>query len=144
MTSAAKPKPRRSIMAMSPERACERGFEFEVVDPFAEKGEPSTGMFITVLGTEARAVKVFLRAKGNEELLASASGEKKAARIEEWEATAVERAVATVVSWRGIVMDEGQEELPFTPENAAMLFEQAWIRKQVLDASEDLGNFKPG
>ena len=140
MTDTAK-KPAYSIMALSPEKACEKGFEFELQHPFND-GE-GMGMFITVIGPQSPKVKAYHRAKVNEQLRLEAKGNIPATTVEALEASAIENAIAATVSWRGIVYNEADGELPFTEENARLLYAQAFVRKQVLEASGELGNFKP-
>ena len=140
MTTTAK-KPAFSIMAVSPETACAKGYEFELQHPFNE-GE-GLGMFITVIGPESATMKAHQRSKINEQLRIEAKGNAPAVTVEVLEKSAIENAIAATVSWRGVVYDEADGEMPFTEENARLLYSQAFVRKQVLDASGDLGNFTP-
>lgn len=144
MTS--KTKPSFSIMSVSPETACAKGYEFELLHPFADGAgvHHPLGMFITVLGPESPTVKAYQRVKINEQLRSEAKGDAKVVTVEVLEESAIESAIASTVSWRGVIYNEADGEMPFTEENARMLYTQAWVRKQVIEAAGDLGNFTPG
>lgn len=134
-------KAKTSIMGISPELACAKGYEFELQNPFTKEG---LGMFVTVIGPESPAVKAHNRAKINTQLRKEAKGENPATTVEELESAAIETAVVSTVGWRGVVLHEADGELDFTPENARLLYAQTFVRKQVLEAANELGNFKPG
>lgn len=135
-----KSKAKFSIMGISPEPACEKGFEFELKHPFTNE---VVGMFVTVLGTESAKVKAHARSKINAQLRAEAKGKAPAPTIEGLESEAIDRAVAATVSWRGMVFNEADGGLEFTEDNARLVYAQAFVRKQVLEASEEMGNFTP-
>lgn len=121
----------------------EVGYEFEVKLP--DSDEP-TGAFITVRGAEAKSVKAYQRLKFKE-YQARANAAKKRQKetdefsIDEAEELAVEAAVGRIKDWKGI--SESGKDVPFTKENATrILTEHAWIREQVMEASNDLINFQ--
>lgn len=135
-------KPAFSIMGVSPETACAKGYEFELQHPFNE-GE-GLGMFITVIGPESATVKAYQRVKINEQLRKEASGKAPAVTVEALEDGAIDSAIASTVSWRGVVYNEADGEMPFNEANARLLYSQAFVRKQVIDEAGKLGNFSPG
>lgn len=129
-----------SIMAMSPEAPCEKGYEVELLNPY---NDAPTGMFVTVIGPEAPKVKDFHRAKLNKRFADDAKGRTEPTTVEALEAEAVEQALTVCTGWRGVVWADDEPPLEFTPENARRVLAVGFIRKQVLAAANDLGNFMP-
>jgi len=117
----------------------EEGFEFEL--KFPGSVEP-TGAFVTVRGSDAPKVKAHFR-----KTQAQLEQRKKSQRLKDQDLTPdelddllVEAALVRIKSWRGIENDG--ETLPFTEDNARMvLTEHEWIRSQVIEESNTVGNF---
>ena len=117
------------------------GFELVLQHPIT--GDDLDGV-IRVRGDKSRAVQQFSRKRITEmqkrERIQKGKGKDNDLTIEELEAMAVESAIVRVISWKNIKKDG--EELPFTKENAEVVFkEYDWIRQQVMEASEELKNF---
>lgn len=124
--------------------ASEAGYEFELIYPATEE---KTGAFIKVRGEASKTVKAFGRkkyAEGEAKRIQDARKGKDSSVVdlEELEELAIESSIVRIISWRGIT--DGGEEVPFTPENARkILKEHDWIRKQVLEESSQILNFRP-
>ena len=119
----------------------EDGFDLVLQHPIT--GDDLDGV-IRVRGDKSRAVQQFSRKRITEmqkrERIQKGKGKDTDLTIEELEAMAVESAIVRVISWKNIKKDG--EELPFTKENAEVVFkEYDWIRQQVMEASEELKNF---
>jgi len=120
----------------------EEGYELEVLHPVTN--EP-TGAKITVRGEQSATVRNFSKRKYNEYKQREAQAKRRGREVEdltldEAEELAVESAVIRVISWEGI--GASGKPLAFTPENAtAVLKEHAWIRDQIVEASQNLANF---
>ena len=117
------------------------GFDLVLQHPIT--GDDLDGV-IRVRGDKSRAVQQFSRKRITEmqkrERIQKGKGKDTDLTIEELEAMAVESAIVRVISWKNIKKDG--EELPFTKENAEVMFkEYDWIRQQVMEASEELKNF---
>lgn len=117
------------------------GFDLVLQHPIT--GDDLDGV-IRVRGDKSRAVQQFSRKRITEmqkrERIQKGKGKDTDLTIEELEAMAVESAIVRVISWKNIKKDG--EELPFTKENAEVVFkEYDWIRQQVMEASEELKNF---
>lgn len=131
-------KKKTDLSSLSPTIACDKGFEFELKDPFTS--EP-LGAFISVTGREGTAFRNHVRKKANEGLKKQASGKEQVQTVEELEAAGVELCVACTTGWRDITWQGA--DLPFSPENARTVYAEKWIRDQVEEAILDLGNFTP-
>lgn len=124
--------------------AADIGFEFELIYPATEE---KTGAFITVRGEESKVVKAFGRKKFAEyeakRIQQARKGKENAPQdLDDLEDSAIEAAVARIISWRGI--SDGGVEVVFTPETAKkILKEHSWIRQQVLEESSQILNFRP-
>ncbi len=117
------------------------GYTLELTHPAT--GE-RLGGFITVRGDESKTVQNYNRKRFVEMQKREKRNKNKEVdyTLEEIEDIAVESAIVRVISWKNIKKDGA--DLPFTKENAEMVFrEYPWIRKQVMEASEDLLNFRP-
>ena len=117
------------------------GFDLVLQHPIT--GDDLDGV-IRVRGDKSRAVQQFSRKRITEmqkrERMLKGKGKDENLTIEELEAMAVESAIVRVISWKNIKKDG--EDLPFTKENAEVVFkEYDWIRQQVMEASEELKNF---
>lgn len=117
------------------------GYDLVLQHPI--NGEDLDGV-IRVRGDKSRAVQQFSRKRITEmqkrERMLKGKGKDENLTIEELEAMAVESAIVRVISWKNIKKDG--EELPFTKENAEVIFKDYdWIRQQVMEASEELKNF---
>ena len=124
--------------------AAEAGYEFELIYPATEE---KTGAFITVRGEASKTVKAFGRkkyAEGEAKRIQDARKGKDTSVVdlEELEDLAIESAIVRIIDWRGI--SDGGENVPFTAEVARkILKEHDWIRKQVLEESSQILNFRP-
>ena len=121
----------------------ESGYEFELKVPGTFE---DTGAFIKVRGEQSKTVKAFTRKKF-EEYQRKVAAEKRRGKVnddislDEAEELAVESAVVRIISWKGI--EEDGKDVPFTKENAErILTEHSWIREQVMEASNELTNFR--
>jgi hypothetical protein len=124
--------------------AADAGYEFELIYPATEE---KTGAFVKVRGEASKIVKAFGRKKYAENEAKRIQDARKgkdtsAIDLDELEDLAIESAIVRIISWRGIT--DGGEEVVFTPDNARkILKEHDWIRKQVLEESSQILNFRP-
>ena len=121
--------------------AAESGYEFELLHPATGEG---TGGFLTIRGENSRTVQQHARKVVTEmqkrEKVAKGKGKDVDLTIAELEASAVERAVVRIISWKGI--QENGEDVPFTKENAErILKDHSWIREVLMEESSNLSNF---
>ena len=121
--------------------ASEAGFTFEPVYPNGQ----GIGATITVRGPESAQVRAVLRRQLAElqtrELQAKKRGkEPDAPGLEELEAQAIELAVAYTITWTGFE-DGGVPMDPTEANFRAIYADYSWIRRQVIDEAQDLGNF---
>lgn len=118
------------------------GYNLELVHPAT--GDKLGGV-ITVRGDESREVqsynrKRFMELQKRERMN---KGKNTDYTLNEIEEIGVESATVRVMSWKNITKDG--IDLEFNKENAEMLFrDYPWIRKQVMEAAEDLSLFLPG
>jgi hypothetical protein len=132
------------LASLSTSAACDKGYELELTHPVTHD---ALGVFITVLGKDSSAFKQFIRTKANERIRRDLANQRRgkeadAPTVEQAERDAVELLVACTTGWRNV--EFGGVKLEFTPENAAKLYQEGWIRAQVDEAVGDLGNFMPG
>jgi len=119
----------------------EAGYEFEVQLPDGS----STDFYITVRGNQSPKIKKFSKDLFNKlqikELQAKRKGKaEQPIDLDEAEQTLVESAAARVITWKGLE-DDGKVVEP-TPENITRIMEDLdWVRKQVLDESDNDANF---
>lgn len=124
--------------------AADAGYEFELIYPATEE---KTGAFVKVRGEASKIVKAFGRKKYAENEAKRIQDARKgkdtsSIDLDELEDLAIESAIIRIISWRGIT--DGGEEVVFTPDNARkILKEHDWIRKQVLEESSQILNFRP-
>jgi len=124
--------------------AADAGYEFELIYPATEE---KTGAFVKVRGEASKIVKAFGRKKYAENEAKRIQDARKgkdtsAIDLDELEDLAIESAIVRIISWRGIT--DGGEEVVFTPDSARkILKEHDWIRKQVLEESSQILNFRP-
>ena len=124
-------------------KSSEAGFEFEVKLPTGE----ATGAFVKVRGVQSPTVKAFSRRKYSEmesqrQMARRRGKDMPEMTLEEAEDAVVESAVVRTIGWRGLT--NGTSILEFSKENAAELFRNHdWIRAQVMEASDDILNFRP-
>jgi len=116
--------------------ASENAYEFEYLR--ADGGD--TGVFITVLGSQAPKVQDWVRKTLNkrkaQDALAAKRGKEIERTIEDDEQFGIDAAAIRIVGWRGI------NNVEYSPENATKLMEcNSEIREQVFEASNNLGNF---
>lgn len=103
------------------------------------------GATISVRGPDSQAVRTLLRrqiAEQHERNLRArkARGEPEPMSIEQIEAESIDLAVAYTIRWDGFV-DAGQPMEPTEANFRAIYAECPWIRRQVIDEAQDLGNF---
>lgn len=115
--------------------ASENSYEFEYL---RTDGRP-TGVFISVLGSQAPKVQEWIRKTLNrrraQEAIAAKRGKEVERLVEDDEQFGVEAAAIRVVGWRGI------SEV-YSPESALILCSNnSEIRDQIFEASNNLGNF---
>ncbi len=115
--------------------ASEKAFEFE----YLRTDGSETGVFLTVLGSQAPLVQSWVRKSLNrrrsQEAMAAKRGKEIDRTVEDDEQFGVDAAAIRVVAWRGITE-------PYSPENALLLMtNNSELRDQVFEASNNLGNF---
>lgn len=115
--------------------ASENTFEFEYI---TSEGK-STGVMISVIGSQAPKVQEFVRKFFNHrrtaEALAQKRGKELHRTIEDDEDFGIDYAAMRIVGWKGI-------SEPFSEENAQILCRNnKEIREQVIEHSDNLGNF---
>lgn len=115
--------------------ASENSFEFEYLRPDGRE----TGVFIKVIGSQAPKVQEWIRKSLNrrraQEALATKRGKEIERLVEDDEQFGIDAAAIRIVGWSGI-------SEPYTPEAAKILVtNNSEIRDQVLEASNNLGNF---
>lgn len=119
----------------------EAGYEFEVKLPDGS----STDFYITVRGNLSPKVKKFSKDLFNQlqqkELQAKRKGKSdQPVDLDEAEETLVKSAVARIVTWKGL--EDGGKVVEPTQENfVRIMTELDWVRKQVLDESDNDANF---
>lgn len=115
--------------------ASENSFEFEYLRPDGRE----TGVFINILGSQAPKVAKWIRnalqRRRDQEALATKRGKEIIRLVEDDEQFGIDAAAIRIVGWRGI-------SEPYTPEAAKILVtNNSEIRDQVLEASNNMGNF---
>lgn len=115
--------------------ASEKAFEFE----YLKTDGSDTGVFITVLGSQAPKVQEWVRKSLNrrraQEAMAAKRGKEIDRTVEDDEQFGVDAAVVRIVAWRGITE-------PYSQENAIILMtNNSELRDQVFEASNNLGNY---
>lgn len=139
MTASTTTKPATiSLAALDLTALCENEFEFEYVD---QAGNGS-GVFITVLGSQAPKVQQWIKKRLNarraQEAVQAKRGKEVARTVEDDDEFGNEAAAIRMVRWRGITED-------FSPVLALQLVaSNSELRDQVFKASNDLGNFTKG
>ena len=119
----------------------EAGYEFEVKLPDGS----STDFYITVRGNLSPKVKKFSKDLFNQlqqkELQAKRKGKAdQPVDLDEAEETLIKSAVARIVTWKGL--EDGGKVVEPTQENfVRIMTELDWVRKQVLDESDNDANF---
>lgn len=130
------------LSKQNPADVAEAGYEFTVEMP---DGTP-TDAKIKVRGVMSKTVKdysrkVFREMQMKEKMARKRGKEVDEPTIEELEELAAETAANRVISWVGI--GENGKEIPFSKEAAVDVFKRfAFIREQVMQASEDISNFR--
>lgn len=120
----------------------EQGYEFEVKKP---DGTSADDFYITVRGNLSPKVKKFskdlFKKLEQKELQAKRKGKlDQGIDLDEAEQTIIDSACVRVLSWRGLEAD-GVVIEP-TPENIRMIMTNLeWVRKQVMDESDNDANF---
>lgn len=124
-------------------QASEHGYQFEPVYPGTRQG---IGATITVRGPHSEAVREHARLKLREsqtrELVARKRGKSvEPLTLDDVESNLVALAVAYTMGWDGMETQPGQP-LPFSPAAAAEVYRaHPWMRDQVIEEAQDLGNF---
>lgn len=119
----------------------EAGYEFEVKLPDGS----STDFYITVRGNLSPKVKKFSKDLFNQLQLKELQAKRKGKAdqpvdLDEAEETLVKSAVARIVTWKGL--EDGGKVVEPTQENfVRIMTELDWVRKQVLDESDNDANF---
>lgn len=119
----------------------EAGYEFEVKLPDGT----STDFFITVRGNLSPKMKKYSKDLFNKMQMKDLQNKRKGKGeqpidLDEAEQTLVESACMRVISWKGL--EEDGKVVEPTPENVKrIMYEQDWIRAQVLEQSDDAANF---
>ena len=121
----------------------EEGYNVQVVDPY---GEDMEGVTIRVRSEHSKTVSAFTTKRFNEyqkqQRVARGKNKEYEPDIEELRDQAAENAAIRVIGWTGIAL--GEDELPCNFENAtALLRKHEWLRNQVIEASNELTNFRP-
>ena len=119
----------------------EAGYEFEVKLPDGS----STDFYITVRGNLSPKVKKFSKDLFNQlqqkELQAKRKGKAdQPVDLDETEETLIKSAVARIVTWKGLE-DDGKVVEPTQENFVRIMTELDWVRKQVLDESDNDANF---
>lgn len=122
-------------------KATQNTFRFEILHPVTMEG---TGAFIDVYGAESDGVKRFanaqLRKMQKQEFENSRSRKPKFKELDELQEVALESALVRVADWENIEW-EGKS-LEFTEENARKILTACpWLREQIVEHSDNLGNF---
>lgn len=138
MTAAAKPAT-ISLAALDLSTQCEtNAYEFEYVDS-AGKG---TGVFFTVLGSQAPKVQNWIRQRLNQrraqEAMAAKRGKELQRTVEDDDEFSNEAAAIRILGWRGIT-EEYSHALAMR-----LVASNSEIRDQVFRASNDLSHFTKG
>jgi hypothetical protein len=129
------------IAKQNPVSAAEAGYKFDVTLPDGSK----TDFKITVRGDNSPTVKnhgrsVYQQIKTQEQQ-AKRRGKEWEIDLDEAEDMSSEAAAVRVIGWEGLA--ENGKEVPFTKEKAIALFkEHAWLRDQVMEASQNPFNFR--
>lgn len=124
-----------SLEDLNLSKQCEDAFEFEYVDPAGNK----TGIYISVIGSNAEKVRKFSIAEANkvrkESALKSKRKDNEFTPIEDDIEYFIRDAANRIVAWRGIDQE-------CNAENAEYLCRvNSEIRRQVVEASNELSNF---
>ncbi|MBO9602541.1 MAG: hypothetical protein J7496_08545 [Novosphingobium sp.] len=134
----------KSIAALNPEVAADKGHEFEIL----AAGEP-TGMFLTVVGKESSLYKQAMRARINAARKDEAAAVSKGASVvafrpvEKDISDAIEILADCTIAWRGVVIEEAEGEAEFNRENVVRLYGYDFVREQADAEVMKLGNFTP-
>lgn len=124
-----------SLEDLNLSKQCEDAFEFEYVDPAGNK----TGIYISVIGSNAEKVRKFSIAEANkvrkEAALKGKRKDNEFTPIEDDIEYFIRDAANRIVAWRGIDQE-------CNAENAEYLCRvNSEIRRQVVEASNELSNF---
>ena len=119
----------------------EAGYEFEVKLPDGS----STDFYITVRGNLSPKVKKFSKDLFNQLQLKELQAKRKGKAdqpvdLDEAEETLIKSAVARIVTWKGLE-DDGKVVEPTQENFVRIMTELEWVRKQVLDESDNDANF---
>lgn len=148
-----------ALASLNTKSAAERGVKIDILNPIT--GAP-LGIRFILLGTDSAAYKKAVRDQQTRRIEAAKKNRGMASlrTPDEAEAEALDILVACTVGWeRDVTDDEGTvtgvapeiernvgEFLPFTPENARMIYADSgytWLREQVDREIGDRRNFLP-
>lgn len=121
--------------------ASEAGYTFEPVYPDGSGIEAT----ITVRGPDSDKVRALVRqqlaqAAAREQTAKKRGRDPEPLSMDELEAQLVEMAVTYTVTWSGF--SDGDKALEPTAQNFARIYaDYPWIRRQVIEQAQDLGNF---
>jgi hypothetical protein len=132
-------------------QACEKPYEFELIHP---QSKAPLGVFVAVVGPESAKFKERVRREINrdrrKEFEAKRKGkEAEPSTIEEDEAFSVSLVADLVTGWRTVTDGKSEpvviwkgEKLDFNSDNLnRWLSHFPWVRLQINEAANDLGNF---
>lgn len=122
-------------------KASENTYRFEVTHPITGEG---AGAMIDVYASQSDVVQRFqsnvLRKLQKQEFENQRTRKPQFKELSELKSEALENAIVRVASWENLEW-EGTP-LEFTPANVKMLLTQCpWLAEQIIEQSEDLGNF---
>ncbi len=119
----------------------EAGYTFEPTYPDGT----GIGATITVRGPDSDKVRAMLRQQMAQAAAREMSAKKRGRdpepmTLEELEAQVVDMAVAYTITWSGF--EDGDKLMEPTEANFRLIYsEYSWIRRQVMDEAQELGNF---
>lgn len=131
----------------NPVTIAEAGFEFAVELPDGTK----TDAKIKIRGRNSKKVTDFFRLILSQEEMRKTAAKRRYGKeaddmtSEQAEDFSIRNAASRIISWSGFTDGDDDKEVKFSPEAAeAMMREHLYIRTQVLEASDDVLNFRHG
>jgi hypothetical protein len=130
------------LAKQNPADAAEAGYEMTIVMPDGTDTDAKIkirGVMSTVVKNYSR--KVFQEMQMKEKMAKRRGKEPEEPTLEELEEMASKAAAVRIISWSNI--SEDGKEIKFSKEAAEDLMKRfSWIREQVLQASDDVTNFR--
>lgn len=122
--------------------AAEAGYEFELKLPTGA----GSGAYLTVIGAQSPTVRQYSKRKFQEyqqrQQIAKRKGKEEELSLDEAEELSIESALVRLIDWKGIT-EEGKE-VKFSKDKAREILKQhSWIRDQIMEESDFVGNFVP-